>query len=246
MIASPMLDSVSFTNGAARTVPPTPGFLPAARPMTTGPSREAALIAAAQSDPDAFADLYNLYYPAIYRFAQRHTGDPVQAEDVAAETFLAALKALPHYEWRGIPFSAWLYRIASTVIAGQHRRNRGIAHVPLENPRFPLVEIACEEPGPDACIEAQEQQQIERHLLGIALKRLTDDQRRAIELRYSRHELMPLAEVAVHMGRSEGAVKLLLHRAVAALRRVMGELEAADVRTAALPMTSRFSFEAMN
>ena len=56
----------------------------------------------------------------------------------------------------------------------------------------------------------------------------------------------PLAEVATHMGRSEGAVKLLLHRAVAALRRVMGELEATDVRISTLPLKGLFSFEAMN
>src|SRR5690348_3122048 len=97
-----------------------------------------ALVAAAQADPEAFADLYNLYYPQIYRFAHRRTGDPVAAEDVAAETFLAAFKSLPRYEWRGIAFSAWLYRIAATVIAGQQRRNGGVATLPLENTLYPL------------------------------------------------------------------------------------------------------------
>jgi len=196
--------------------------------MTRTPGREAALVAAAQADPDAFADLYHMYYPAIYRFAQRHTGDAVQAEDVAAETFLAALKALPHYEWRGIPFRAWLYRIAATVIAGQHRRNRGIAYVPLENPLFPLIEPACEDPGPDACLEAREKQQRDRYLLRLALARLTPDQRQAVTLRYGRQDLMPLAQIAVQMDRSEGAVKLLLHRAVAALRRAIADLELAE------------------
>lgn len=190
--------------------------------------REAALIAAAQADTDAFADLYDLYYPAIFRFAQRHTGDATQAEDVAAETFLAALKALPHYEWRGVPFSAWLYRIASTVIAGQYRRTRGIAHVPLEHPRFALLEPASEDPGPDARLEEQEQQQIRRSLLSRAMHRLTTDQRRAVELRYSRPDLVPIAEVARRMNRSEGAVKLLLHRAVGALRRTMADLDYQD------------------
>ncbi len=189
---------------------------------------DAAMVAAAQANPNAFGALYSRYYPAIYRFAHRHTGDPVQAEDIAADTFMAALKALPHYEWRGVPFSAWLYRIAAAVIAGQYRRNRGRACVPLDNARFPLIEPVCEDPGPDACWEARETRLRDRALLGAALCRLTADQRRAIELRYSRPELVPLGEVARRMNRSEGAVKLLLHRATATLRRAFHELEAAE------------------
>jgi RNA polymerase sigma-70 factor (ECF subfamily) len=180
-----------------------------------------ALVAAAQADPSAFADLYNRYYPQIYRFAHRRTGDPSIAEDVTAETFLAAFKSLPRYEWRGIAFSAWLYRIAATVIAGQHRRNGGIAQVPLENTLYPLVEPISDEPGPDQRLEMLEEQQLERLRLQAALRKLTPDQRRALELRYSRPSLVPLAEVADRMGRSEGAVKLLLHRAIGALRRTM-------------------------
>ena len=190
---------------------------------------EATLIAAAQANPAAFADLYDRYYGAIYRFAHRHTGDPIQAEDVTAETFLAALKALPHYQWRGIPFSAWLYRIAATVIAGQHRRNHGIAYVPLDNPLFPLLEPICDDPGPDACLEAREQRGYERRLLRQALLRLTADQRQAVVLRYGGPDLVPLADIATQMTRSEGAVKLLLHRAVAALRRAMADLERSEV-----------------
>src|SRR5215207_1421597 len=114
-----------------------------------------ALVAAAQADPEAFADLYNRYYSQIYRFAHRRTGDPVIAEDVAAETFLAAFKSLPRYEWRGIAFSAWLYRIAATVIAGQHRRNGAMTQVPLENTLYPLSEPASEEPGPEMQLEMQ-------------------------------------------------------------------------------------------
>jgi RNA polymerase sigma-70 factor (ECF subfamily) len=190
---------------------------------------DARLVAAAQADPNAFADLYDRYYPIIYRFAQRHTGDAALAEDVTAETFLAALKALPNYQWRGIPFSAWLYRIASTVIAGQHRRTRGVSHIPLDNPLFPLLEPACDEPGPEGCLEEREQRAYQRRLLRQALMRLTADQRRAIALRYAGPDLLPLADIAVQMARSEGAVKLLLHRAVAALRRAMIELERAEV-----------------
>lgn len=197
---------------------------------------DAGLVAAAQADPSAFADLYNRYYPQIYRFAQRRTGDPVLAEDVAAETFLAAFKALPRYEWRGIAFSAWLYRIAATVIAGQQRRNAGVAQVPLENTLYPLAEPASEEPGPELQIELREEQAQERKRLRAALRKLTPDQRRALELRYSRPSLVPLAEVATLMGRSEGAVKLLLHRAIGGLRRTMAAAPGFGSRDDALGM----------
>jgi RNA polymerase sigma-70 factor (ECF subfamily) len=207
---------------------------------------DAALVAAAQANPDAFARLYDLYYPAIYRFAQRRTGNPTQAEDVTAETFLAALKALPQYEWRGIPFQAWLYRIASTVIAGQHRRNGRIAYVPLDHPLFPLMEPACDDPGPDVCLEEREQHQAERRLLRKALCRLTDDQRQAIHLRYGGADLLPLAEVAARMNRSEGAVKLLLHRAVAALRRAMADLDPGAMRLRAPAVLPAFRTDLVN
>ena len=195
-----------------------------------------ALVAAAQADPEAFADLYNRYYPQIYRFAHRRTGDPVLAEDVAAETFLAAFKSLPRYEWRGIAFSAWLYRIAATVIAGQQRRNGGVATLPLENTLYPLAEPASDDPGPELLLEMQEDQQLERIRLQAALRKLTPDQRRALELRYSRPSLVPLAEVADHLGRSEGAVKLLLHRAIGALRRTMAAAPGFGNRDDALGM----------
>ena len=189
---------------------------------------------AAQADPEAFADLYNRYYPQIYRFAQRRTGDALVAEDVAAETFLAAFKSLPRYEWRGIAFSAWLYRIAATIIAGQHRRNGALPQVPLDNTLYPLAEPASEEPGPDLQLEMQEEQLAERQRLQAALRKLTPDQRRALELRYSRPSLVPLAEVATYMGRSEGAVKLLIHRATGALRRTMTATAAFGTRDDAL------------
>jgi RNA polymerase sigma-70 factor (ECF subfamily) len=184
-------------------------------------AEDAMLVAAAQADPAAFAALYNRYHPQIYRFAYRRTGDALLAEDVAAETFLAAFRSLPRYEWRGVAFSAWLYRIAATIIAGQHRRNGSVAQVPLDNTLYPLAEPASEEPGPDQQIEMLEEQQAERLRLHAAIRTLTPDQRRALTLRYSRPTLVPLAEVADRMGRSEGAVKLLLHRAIGALRRTM-------------------------
>ncbi|MGI8586480.1 MAG: RNA polymerase sigma factor [Chloroflexia bacterium] len=210
MIASSALDSAYMLTGHS---------------PTGGPAREAAMIAAAQADPDAFADLYRVYYPLVYSFVLRRTGDTSTAEDITGEVFLSAFKALPRYQWRGIPFSAWLYRIAATTIASHHRRNGSIIYVPLENPECPIAEPASEEAGPELCLELMEQARSRRDLLARAMHLLTADQLRAIRLRYSGTELMPLAEVGRAMNRSEGAVKLLLHRATASLRRAIADLD---------------------
>ncbi len=89
---------------------------------------EGALIAAAQNDPSAFGPLYERYVNQIYRYAYRRVGNHAEAEDVTSQTFQQALAALPGYEWRGVPFGAWLYRIAGNVIIRRGRSaNREIA-----------------------------------------------------------------------------------------------------------------------
>ena len=70
---------------------------------------------ASQRQPRRFAKLYERYFDRVYAFAFTRTGDRTAAEDVAAETFRVALENLPRFEWRGVPFSAWLFRIASNA-----------------------------------------------------------------------------------------------------------------------------------
>src|SRR5579862_9633912 len=83
---------------------------------------ERGLVERARHDPAAFAELYERYVDAIYTFAYHRLRDTTHAEDVAAETFQRALEHIGRFEWRGVPFSAWLYRIASNVIAARYRR----------------------------------------------------------------------------------------------------------------------------
>src|SRR3712207_5367797 len=93
----------------------------ALEPDETGVPDEGALVAAAQRDPRDFGPLYELYVDRIYRYAYRRVGTHHEAEDITAQTFQQALQALPNYQWRGLPFGAWLFRIAGNII---NRRGR--------------------------------------------------------------------------------------------------------------------------
>src|SRR5574341_2127322 len=80
---------------------------------------ERRLIEASQRQPQRFAELYERYFDRVYAFALTRTGDRASAEDVTAETFRRAFENLPRFQWRGVPFSAWLFRIAANA-AGDH------------------------------------------------------------------------------------------------------------------------------
>jgi len=83
---------------------------------------ERRLIEASQKQPRRFAQLYERYFDRVYAFALTRTGDRTAAEDVTAETFRRAFENLPRFQWRGVPFSAWLFRIAASKVADLRRR----------------------------------------------------------------------------------------------------------------------------
>jgi RNA polymerase sigma-70 factor, ECF subfamily len=85
---------------------------------------EAALIVAAQQNPVAFADLYLRYQARIARYVQTQIAQPQDVEDLTQQIFLQALDALPRYRAHGVPFAAWLFRIARHAIIDAHRRRR--------------------------------------------------------------------------------------------------------------------------
>jgi RNA polymerase sigma-70 factor, ECF subfamily len=164
---------------------------------------ERRLVEAAQQDAARFGELYERYVDAIYSFSYHHTGSHQQAEEVTAETFERALKHLPGYRWRGVPYGALLYRIATSVVSRQRRRP-------------PFLELReaqpATEPGPeDAWLSADT-----GRVLRSALARLPDDQRTVLLLRFEGG--MRNSEIARAIGRSEGAVKALTFRGITALR----------------------------
>lgn len=170
---------------------------------------EAALVAAAQRDPRAFGPLYELYVDRIYRYAYRRVGTHHEAEDITSQAFQQALQALPSYEWRGLPFGAWLFRIAGNII---NRRGRtGGREVAVEDV---TVFSSWEETDDDPADHLARSEQA-RELVGL-IRRLPPDQQRVLVLKFSHG--MKNREIGDLMGRSEGAIKQLVHRALVSLR----------------------------
>lgn len=170
---------------------------------------EGAMIAAAQADPTAFGPLYERYVDRVYRYVYRRVGDHAEAEDLTAQTFQQALAALPSYEWRGSPFGAWLFRIAGNLIIRYWRVRR--REVSVEN----LERIVDNRSALDDPMEVILRQTSTEQLLE-AMCLLNQDQQRALILKYS-HGLKN-HEVGTIMGRTEGGVKQLVHRAMIILR----------------------------
>ena len=167
-------------------------------------SSEQALVEAAQQDPARFAELYDAHFAPIYAFVAKRIRDRAAAEDVTAEVFRRALAGIGTFEWRGVPFVAWLYRIAANEIADH-----------LKSAARERAEVTIDVPAPDE-IEIIDQ----RALLFRLVDRLPADQRRVIVMRFA--EERSVREIATAIGRSEGAVKQLQWRALQTLRARMG------------------------
>jgi len=165
---------------------------------------------ARQGDRDAFADLYQRYLPMMYAYVRARVFDQADAEDLTEQVFLRAFQSLAHYRPRGWPYSAFLYRIA---------RNLVIDHVRQTGKTVP-VEGAEERPDPSPSADEALIQQEDKRRLKQALNRLPPDYQEVIRLRLLLS--LPTPTAAAWLGRSEGAVRVLLFRAVRALRRELG------------------------
>src|SRR5262249_27009052 len=155
---------------------------------------EATLIRAAQASPVAFGALYERYYPVVLAFAARRTGDRMQAEDIAAQTFMQALQGLHRYEHHGVSFVAWLLRIATHVAADQARRRR-TTPVPLSALWSSEASHTAEVPS-ESWVDGWERST----WLRGHLHTLPTDHRRVLWLRYG--EGRTVGDVATRIGRS--------------------------------------------
>ena len=166
---------------------------------------ERLLVEAAQRDSARFADLYELHFERIYAYIVRRVRDRDTAEDLTSEVFHKALENLPRYEWRGVPFSAWLFRIAGNAITDRSKRGSR--------------ELLSFESPPDKTTEATLEAIQDRARLFRLVDRLPADQRRVIFQRFV--EQRSMREIAQQLGRSEGAIKQLQFRAIEKLRTQM-------------------------
>jgi RNA polymerase sigma-70 factor (ECF subfamily) len=166
---------------------------------------ERLLVEAAQKDPARFADLYEIHFERVYAYIVRRVRDRDTAEDLVSEVFHKALENLPRYEWRGVPFSAWLFRIAGNAITDRSKRGA-------------REQLSFEEP-PDSMAEATLEETEDRARLFFLVNRLPADQRRVIVQRFV--EQRSIREIAEQLGRSQGAIKQLQFRALEKLRAQM-------------------------
>ena len=172
---------------------------------------ERLLVEAAQKDPARFADLYELNFERVYAYIVRRVQDRAETEDLTAEVFHQALANIQRFEWRGIPFAAWLFRIAGNLLLDRWRQSgREIAD---DN----VIESAQVSP---AEIEEVERRTTLFHLVDT----LPAEQKRVLVLRFV--DQKSIKEVAKEMCRSEGAVKQLQFRALSTLRARMGGADA--------------------
>jgi RNA polymerase sigma-70 factor, ECF subfamily len=172
---------------------------PAAAPPL-GANDERLLIEAAQADPRRFAALYERHFDRVYAFIARRARDRAEAEDLTAEVFHQALAHLDRFEWRGIPFVAWLLQIARNAVADRWQRaarERGT-------------------PSPEAADDGELGDVDRRAMLAGLIGRLPGDQQRVVVERFV--EQKSIREVARELGRTEGAVKQLQYRAIESLR----------------------------
>jgi RNA polymerase sigma-70 factor, ECF subfamily len=185
------------------------------------PTEEQRLIEQARQEPQAFGPLYDRYVAQIYNFAYRLSGDEAQAQDITAVTFEKALRNLRQYQWQGVAFVAWLYRIARNEFIQQQRRRRWLA--PLQGWLISAANV-------EQTAQANEQ----RDALRQALQRLPDSDRELIVLRF--FEELSSSEVAEILACSTANVYVKLHRALARLRQ---ELESSPTAVDPTPAKNK-------
>jgi RNA polymerase sigma-70 factor (ECF subfamily) len=166
------------------------------------------LVAMAREDQAAFGELYERYVSKIYSYIYFRTGNHHDAEDLTARVFHRALVHIETYVERGVPFQAWLYRIAHNLVANWHRDRNRRKVVPLDE----FIAAGLRSEAPDEATEAQE----EKERLVEAIRRLPDERQQLLVLKFV--ERLSNQEIGAIMDRSEGAIKSLYHRTLLALR----------------------------
>lgn len=178
------------------------------------PPGDAELVRLAQGgDSASFGTLYERYFDKVYSYLAFKLGSPSDAEDVAEQVFLKALESLGGYKWTGVPFQAWLFRIAHNMLVDALRRRTRRPSEPLEHASYVSDERRAADP------EAMLADKVTREGLLVAIERLTELQKQVISLKFAGG--LSNAEVARLMGKSEGAVKALQHAALGSLQRIL-------------------------
>jgi len=166
-------------------------------------AQERLLVEAAQEDPMKFGEIYEKYFYVVYAYVARRVSDRSTAEDLTADVFQKALEFLPRYVWRGVPFAAWLLRIATNIIVDRSKRAAREQELTDQEEATEISQFSLEE------VEL-------RARLFRLVDQLPADQRRVIAMRFADEK--SIRDIAAELGRSEGAVKQLQFRGLQTLR----------------------------
>jgi RNA polymerase sigma-70 factor, ECF subfamily len=176
-------------------------------------NEEEILLTASRGDREAFGVLYERYVERIFNYVYYRTGNLHDAEDLTARVFQRAMNHIHNYTDRGVPFSAWLYRIAHNLVANWHRDRSRRQEIPLSDaPGLPSTEDR-----PEARLVSSQRQD---SLLRL-IRQLPPERQTLLILKFV--EDLSNAEIGQIMGRSEGAVKSLYHRTLLAMRDQLGD-----------------------
>jgi len=165
---------------------------------------------ARQGDQDAFAQLYENHFDKIYRYVILKIGNMAEAEDMTQQVFVKAYESISSYRWQGIPFSAWLFRIAHNQMVDFVRKASKKQTIPFDE-SLPVLS--------DSNPEHEVEVKMEMEKVVLASRKLTKAQHEVINLRFAGG--LSIAEVAKTMRKSEGAIKALQHSAILALRKTL-------------------------
>jgi RNA polymerase sigma-70 factor (ECF subfamily) len=176
-------------------------------PGRTAGDPDAALVAAAKDDPEAFVVLYDRYFDRVFGYVRLRVGDRQTSEDVTSQVFLTALAKINGFRGHG-PFAAWLFRIAANAVRSEHRRRRPVMDVAAL-----LASLPAAGPGPAEVTLARER----RARLHAAVASLRRDEQHLLALRYGAG--MSFDEVADSLGIAPGTARVRMHRVVEQLRR---------------------------
>ncbi|PJF38432.1 MAG: RNA polymerase subunit sigma-70 [Phototrophicales bacterium] len=166
------------------------------------------MVELAKDDQDAFGEIYERYVKKIYNYIYYRTSNQHDAEDLTARVFYRAMNHIKNYEDKGVPFQAWLYRIAHNLVANWHRDRGRHKIIPLDE----FVATSLRSEAPDYAAESNEEQE----QLLAAIRRLPPERQQLLILKFV--EQLSNAEIGEIMNRTEGAIKSLYHRTLIALR----------------------------
>jgi RNA polymerase sigma-70 factor (ECF subfamily) len=168
--------------------------------------------AAKAGDERALTELYQTYFPRVYRYILARTGNTYDAEDLTEDVFIKVLEALDRFQWREAPFSAWLFRIAHNALISQRRKQTARGPTSQLNDGLPV-----DSAGPEELVESR----LAISEVMEAAQQLPEAQRQVISLRFAAG--LSVAETARAMGKGEGNVKVIQHKAIARLREMFGQ-----------------------